>query len=461
MRYNKRMLFFNQAAQVLQQCCFVFRRLTGWGLLLLLLSLAWLLWQTWSHRSVNDADITLSMSVWGNTEELQTLKALIHDFEAQHSHLHVQIKHTPDFYTQRLQMMMVSQQAPDVMMLNSLDVPRFCQSEVLRDLNTVAGLEPSAYFPSALESLKSPQGVWCALPRDVSNVVIYVNQDFLKELPASAQTHVKPTWTFKDLNTVAHAVATREATRQRQRKVGSPRLADRWTLSFYQAPALFWLPFIWSQGGHAFQQDTFALDAPAVKALNAYKALRQTPAFAPNRHAIGNTSMTDLFLQGRLLFLLSGRWSVPLLRQEATFQWDVLPFPRGRAGSRVGIDATGYGLSAQSRHPKEAEAFLRFLSTASSQARWVRSGLIIPARQSLAMSPVFLQPHLPPKQASVFLDAMATGIPSAYPKQWTSLGQRVNQAMDVYFNTPNLPLADALDHAQLEGGPPHATQASP
>ena len=52
---------------------------------------------------------------------------------------------------------------------------------------------------------------------------------------------------------------------------------------------------------------------------------------------------------------------------------------------------------------------------------------------------------------------MSTGVPSPYPKNWTSLGQSLNLAMDAYFNTPDLPLNKALEEAQIKGGVSNAS----
>jgi multiple sugar transport system substrate-binding protein len=418
------------------------------GLLALVsLSLLWMAYQSW-HAVLGDVpkdETTLTLSSWGTLEELQTLKTQVHVFEEAHPTLHVKIRYMPDLYTQSLQMLIASNQTPDVMMLNSLDVQRFCQADLLEDASPLIQQERNAFFPTALKSMTAPDGTLCAVPRDVSNLVVYVNQDLLQRLSPQAQGLVKPSWHLKDLPKIAESVA------------GLHRQPKTWTISFYQAPALFWLPFVWSEGGELFKTQALKLNAPAIQALADYKALRQHPHLAPDRQEIGNTTMSDLFLQGRLLFLLSGRWSVPFLREKATFQWDVLPFPQGKAGSRVGIDSTGYAVSRRSLHLKDAQALTRFLSRADSQNAWVHSGLIVPARQALASSDAFLQRGQSPQHADYFITAMSTGVPSAYPKNWTSLGQSLNSATDAYFNTPDLSLAEALKDAQLKGAMPDAS----
>ncbi len=411
------------------------------------LSLLWMAYQSWHAflGGVPNSETTLTLSSWGTLDELQTLKTQVHAFEEAHPTLHVKIRYMPDLYTQSLQMLIASNQTPDVMMLNSLDVQRFCQAGLLEDASSLIQQERNAFFPTALKSMTAPNGTLCAVPRDVSNLVVYVNQDLLKRLAPQAQALVKPSWHLADLPKIAESVADLH------------RPTKTWTISFYQAPALFWLPFVWSEGGELFNNQTLKLNDPAIQALADYKALRQHTHLAPDRQEIGNATMSDLFLQGRLLFFLSGRWSVPFLREKATFQWDVLPFPQGKSGSRVGIDSTGYAMSRRSPHLKDAQALTRFLSRTDSQKAWVHSGLIVPARQALATSDAFLQRGQSPQHADYFITAMPTGVPSAYPKNWTSLGQSLNSAMDAYFNTPDLSMQQALKDAQLKGAMPDAS----
>ncbi len=415
--------------------------------MLLIFSLLWMAYQSWHAvlGGVPNGETNLTLSSWGTLEELKTLTTQVHDFEEAHPTLHVKIRYMPDLYTQSLQMLIASNQTPDVMMLNSLDVQRFCQAGLLEDASPLIHQERNAFFPTALTSMTAPDGTLCAVPRDVSNLVVYVNQDLLQQLPAHTKGLVKPSWHLADLPKIAESVANLH------------RQPKTWTISFYQSPALFWLPFVWSEGGDVFKNKTLKLNANAVKAVADYKALPYTPYLAPDRQEIGNTTMSDLFLQGRLLFFLSGRWSVPFLRKNARFQWDVLPFPQGKAGSRVGIDSTGYAVSSRSLHLKDAQALTRFLSRADSQKAWVHSGLIVPARQALAASDAFLQRGQSPQYADYFITAMSTGVPSAYPKNWTSLGQSLNSAMDAYFNTPDLSLAEAFEDAQIKGAMPDAS----
>jgi len=147
---------------------------------------------------------------------------------------------------------------------------------------------------------------------------------------------------------------------------------------------------------------------------------------------VGNATMSQLFVQGKLAMFVSGRWSVPLLRKQAQFEWTVLPFPAGRAGSRVGVDASGYAMSASTQHPQESWALIQYLTSAEAQSALTKGGLIVPARRDVAESPVFLTP--PASSSRVFLDAMATGVPTQAPLRWNEMAEEINLGLEPVFD---------------------------
>gem|GEM_PF-323195 len=422
--------------------------------------------------------VTLTLSTWGNEGETQTLRRLIQNFETSHPDVRVTLRHMPEYYTQSLQMLIAAGQTPDIMMLSSLDIKRFCDSELLIDLNSLPNsFDIKAFYPNAVKSLQGESGALCGLPRDVSDMVIYVNHDWLSTLPEDVRLKANPLWTMQDMQAVAKAVVDGESPTPAlplREGESDPEKAKpkRWPLWFYQAPAMYWLPFVWSEGGNAFSpiaspdkgraqnpplqtreipsQKTFQLDQTAIDALATYKAFRFDKGFSPTRETIANTTMTELFIQQRILFMLSGRWTVPFLRENADFHWDVLPFPQGKVGSKVGVDATGYSLSASTQHPEEAQELLRFLTSEHTLRLWAKSGLIVPARINVANSEAFLQADQLPQHADHFLSAIKTGVPSPYPKDWPRLGQKINTTMDAYLNTKELSLKEAFEKNGLQ-----------
>jgi multiple sugar transport system substrate-binding protein len=141
--------------------------------------------------------------------------------------------------------------------------------------------------------------------------------------------------------------------------------------------------------------------------------------------------MSQLFMQGKLAMMVSGRWSVPVFRSQAKFDWDIAPFPKGSAGSIVGIDSSGYAISKTTRFPQEAWSFIAFLSSTKAQTALAESGLIVPARQDVAHSQAFLQS--PPQHSKTFIDIIEYGNPTHVPVRWNEIAEELGLALEPVF----------------------------
>ena len=211
-------------------------------------------------------------------------------------------------------------------------------------------------------------------------------------------------------------------------------MTDVFGVSFNAKPPLFWLPFLWSAGGDLFSADFrhCTLNAPgALEGLQFVANWRQRWHMAPTKAESGDAAMSQWFLQQRLAMMISGRWSVPVLREQAHFSWDVAPLPVGPSGrSRVGIDGSGYAISARSPHPKAAWALIRFLVSKPAVTQVAASGLIVPARRDVAESGLLSQPGQPPAHGRVFLDAIADGVPTHTPPRWNEFSEELQLALE-------------------------------
>jgi multiple sugar transport system substrate-binding protein len=386
-----------------------------------------------SSYGYGQASVSLKLSAWGSQQELTLLKRQLQRFENTHPNVHVTLLHSPENYFQKLHLQLAAGLVSDVMMVNSLAYGRFARYGYLQDLNpllkqeTSSGLPAKAFYPVALKafqfvSTRHPQPIQAALPRDISNVVMYYNKSLLKQLHLPEPS---PHWGWQECLALSKEVVARS---QKQ----APKAAKTYGVSFYRSPPLFWLPFVWSWGGVLLDErwQHLQLNEPkALAGLRFYQDLAFKHHVAPTRNDLGNLPMTQLFLQQRLAFMVSGRWSVPFLREFAKFDWDVAPFP-GPAGSRVGVDASGYGLSAKSEHPREAWALLKFLASAPQLQEVSDSGLIVPSLQAVAQSDRFLSPALKPAHSQVFLQSLSTGVASQSPPAWLELTDQLGVTLE-------------------------------
>ncbi|QGG55672.1 ABC transporter substrate-binding protein [Paenibacillus sp. B01] len=84
-------------------------------------------------------------------------------------------------------------------------------------------------------------------------------------------------------------------------------------------------------------------------------------------NATGN--VTKEFINGKTGFAIGGDWVLPTLKEKASFEWDVLPFPKGKV-SQPGYSIYGpLALLSGSKHKEEAFLWLSFQFTPEAQ-KW-------------------------------------------------------------------------------------------
>lgn len=365
----------------------------------------------------------IRFATWGSVDEVALLKPLLAEFERSHPETPVELVHVPDGYFQKLPVMVASGQMPDVLFLNNWSLPAYASAGALADLGPSLArsraLSEGDFFAQALAAMRYSETLY-AIPRDLSNLVVYVNRDRFKqaglEVPATD-------WTMRDLLAVSKRL-TRDTDGN-----GEP---DVFGVSFDKRP-LFWMPYVWSFGGDMFSADLArcTLEAPAAEdALQFYADLQQRHGVAPGEKHTGNAPMAQLFAQGKIAMFVSGRWSVPGFRKNLDFDWDVLPFPRGASGSVVDVDASGWAVSATSRKPEEAWALVEFLASRHASEAFSAGGLIVPARRDVAESPAYLATDERPHGARAFVAAIATGRPMRTPPNWNEVSVELDLQLE-------------------------------
>lgn len=396
-----------------------------------------------------DGKVTIQLSTWGSAQEIAVLKELLAEFEQDHPSIRVNLLHIPENYYQKLHILLAGDLAPDVIFTNSISFPIYADHGIFMDLTpflkpsqsvdctspkapseckseSVPGLNAADFYPASLTAFtwKSDdrKTILGALPRDISNLVIFYNKDLFAEAKVPEP---KAGWTWEEFRETAQAMTLD------RNNDGDP---DVFGFSFYGMPPLFWLPFVWSAGGDLFNPELskIALDRPeAVEGLQFYADLRNKWHAAPKKVESGGATMSQLFMQQKLAMMVNGRWSVPVLREQAKFNWDVVPFPVGPGGkSRVGIDASGYAISAKTPHPKESFALVSFLLSKEAIGKVAESGLIVPARQDVAQSDLFIAPRQDPAHGKAFLDVIPDGVPTHTPPRWNELSEELNLGLE-------------------------------
>ena len=350
---------------------------------------------------------------WGSKSEIDIIKPLLEDFEEENPDIKVDFMHIPQNYFQKIHLLFASNTPPDVIFINNLYLPVYANADVLEPIGDNA--DCSFYEENVLKSL-SWNGKLYAVPRDVSNLVIFYNKNLFDKAGLS---YPSDKWTFQEFLEMAKKLT----------------VDGRFGVSF-EEDSLFFLPYLMSEGGGILSDDLSRIiidELQSVKGLKFYADLRKKYHVAPKAEESASATMAQMFLQGKIAMHLSGRWLVPKYREEADFDWDIAPFPKGDKGSIVQLDSSGWAVSKNSKHKKEAFMLVNYLSSKQSIEKLTKSGLIVPARQDVQNSEYFLD-NKKPEHAKVFLDVIKTSKPTPVNVNYRAVVDDLNQKFEKLFN---------------------------
>ena len=204
----------------------------------------------------------------------------------------------------------------------------------------------------------------------------------------------------------------------------------------FEEDALFYLPYLMSFGGGILSDDLSRLiiDEQASKnGIQFYADLRKKYHVAPLKSESASATMAQMFLQQKIAMHLSGRWLVPKYREEADFDWDVVPFPQGEFGSIVPLDASGWAIAKSSKNKIMARKLVDFLASKENSQKFTQSGLIVPARKDVAESIYFLD-NKKPRNARTFLTIIETSKPTPVSIDYKEILDNLKGKFEKDFN---------------------------
>lgn len=340
--------------------------------------------------SQKDERTVIQFASWGSKSEVDIIKPLLSDFEKQNPDIKVDFMHIPQNYFQKIHLLFASNTAPDVIFVNNLYLPVY--ADFLEEIP-----RRGEYYPQALDAL-SYDGKLYAVPRDVSNLVIFYNKDLFDK---RGVTYPASEWTFEDFLKTAQKLTD----------------GNVFGVSFEEEP-LFYLPYLISNGGGFYEMEK----QESKDSIQFYADLRKKYHVAPLKSESASATMGQMFLQGRLGMYLSGHWMIPKLTEDAEFAWDVAQFPKGTKGSIVPLDASGWAVAKSSKHKPEAIKLVDYLSSKESSEKFKTSGLIVSARKDVKES------------SKVFADAIKTSVPTPVKPDYRELLDKIKKENEALFN---------------------------
>ena len=355
-----------------------------------------------------DDRTVLKFSSWGSRTEYGILKQVIQKYEIQNPDVKIEFIHVPENYFRKLHLLYASKTEPDVVFLNNTYAPLYIKAGLLEDLS--GKFNENKFFESSINCFKY-DGKLFAIPRDVSNLVLYVNKNLVKN-PQKIKT-------LYDLKKIAKSV-TKD---------------DVFGLNYEENP-LFWLYYLEYFGGGILSSDgqNAILNSPeSIIGVEFYADLINKDKSVPQKWQMSSMTSAQMFIGGKTALYLSGRWLVPKFRESVDFDWDIIPFPSSNV-SKTLTDASGWAVSKSSKNKNEAIKFVQFLSSDEVSKLFAQTGLITPANRSIAYSEAFLAPSEKPHNSKVFLDILENSKPTPVNSNYAKIVDEVTKNITPVFN---------------------------
>ncbi len=341
-----------------------------------------------------DPDDVLRFMIWGSPDEIRVVQGFVDEFREAHPEVAVQVETAPAFgYEEKLKILFLGGNAPDVMYLDQDDLPAFAANDWLLPLDEYAErdreeLDPDDFFAETFERFRH-QGRLYGICKDFTTLVLYYNRDLFEKWDVPLPT---ADWTWDDF--LARAKALTHDTEQ-GRDWGF--LLETWPEELF--------PWIWQAGGAVASEEPPEwlmgrpehLDASA-EGLQFLSDLIWEHRVAPGPSTTRDQQGNALFLRGQAAMCTYGRWACMEFRHIKDFDWGVAPLPRHEQRAATNF-AVCYAIGRTTRRAEDAWTLVKFLTSKAAQRAVAHSAQAVPARKSAARSDAFHQPealsHLP------------------------------------------------------------------
>ena len=337
----------------------------------------------------------VSFMTWGSESEINIIKSVISDYEKLHPDKKIRLIHTPQNYFPKLHLYFASKMEPDVVFLNNIYSKIYINSGLLEDLTPYfeEDINNGTFYQSSIDSFSS-DGKLYAIPRDISDMVFFVNKDIFKKNNVSVPDKFNSIDEFYDI-------------------LDKIKTDENFAVNI-EPMSIYWINFLALNGGGIISDDLkhiILTENNSVEAFQRYSDLSSKFHLAPTKAEIASKTTAQMFINGELALYMSGRWMVPKFRSAIKdFDWDVIAFPISDE-NKITVDTSGWAVSKNSKQKQDAVEFVKYMSSYDSIKKISRSGLIVPARVDVATSDAFLDGENP-KNAKAFIDVFKFSKPT-------------------------------------------------
>ncbi len=383
-----------------------------------------------SNKKVeNPEPVTIEFwHTYSDTEEKIFNEQVIPLFKKENPYIKVNATRMPtEGLKQQIIAAVAGDASPDVMRMDIVWVPEFAGLDALSTVNDKDGFNSikNTLFPGPL-STNFYNGKYYGLPLNTNTKVAIYNTDLLKKAGLT-----KPPKTFDEL---VQAARTLKSSGDYGIGIGG---TSPWSM----------LPYFWTLGGKItddnYTKATGYINSDAsIAALQKIVDLNKEGLVAPA--ITGGDPGTWDGIKESYLMIDDGPWFYSILGNDMLKTTTPAVLPAGKGGSTSVVGGEDLVIFSNSKHPKEAWTFMKFMMTEEPQIIMAQTGLI-PTNSTAANSERVLSvPFIKP-----YIDQLKTAMPRTPSPNWGKIKDAINTAFESAVRGDMTPKA-ALDQAASE-----------
>ncbi|MCU1411067.1 MAG: transporter substrate-binding protein [Rhodoglobus sp.] len=337
-----------------------------------------------SAAQTESGEHTITFMGWGSDTEIAVFNDMIAQYEDAYPDVKVDYITVPaaDFQT-KLQTMIASNKTPDVFYLAPENVMPFASSGIVADLSDYVDnnelFDPANVWQKAIDMYRydgtTPgKGAVYGLPKDIGPFALAYNKDLFDAAGVTAPDPESP-WTWDEFVAAAKKLTS---------GTGDDKVYGSAPYSLESA--------VWSNGGdwlNADHTEVTVTDPKFTEALQWVADLSLKEGVVPTSEEESSLPSFQRFMDGKVAMMGVGPWNQGGFWADATFNWDLMPWPVSPAtGERaVWYGGIGFGVANSSKDKEDASNLAAFLAfNEDAQRTNMEQGQAVPNLIDMAKS---------------------------------------------------------------------------
>jgi len=327
--------------------------------------------ETNDKTTSNDDNVTLTFGLWDKYQE-PILREIANKFEEQNSNIKIDIQLTPfGQYWTKLEAAATGEVLPDIFWINGPNIVKYASNGILLPIDDKVkedNMDLSLY-PESLVKLYTVDDKLYGIPKDWDLTALWYNKKLFDE---KGVEYPNENWTWNDM-----VEAARKLTDKEKGVYGIAARPDTQEGLYNSIP---------QSGGFIISEDRKKSGYSSPEAIEGTQIWIDLikEGISPTIEEMSDTSEIDMFKAERLAMVNAASWDVPVFMENELIKdhidLTVMPLIKERAAVIHGLSNV---ISANTKHPKEAWEFVKFLGGKEANEIWAKSGVVIPARMDV------------------------------------------------------------------------------